>query len=382
MQLEEKKKYFKELSKKIDHDYFDFLTLIHRRYSMYQAQMILKAYRFAEERHRNQKRKCGSPYITHPLSVSYILAEVGFDYKTICAALLHDVVEDTPCTLEEIKEVFDEEIAILVDGVTKMKGSDFNSKEESVVATHKKILNSITKDARIIAIKLSDRLHNMFTLEYLSERKQKEIANETKDFYINLSRIIGSYQVKDELQDLCLYTLNKEKFLQLYELRQDLKRKYAEEFHYIGGRTKEKLNDHGVKMEYNIKIKNLGAIYDEFLRGNKVSEIDDLLALRMLVESAQDCYKTLGIVHETCNPVDSGFCDYIASPKYNGYKSLNTNVSYNDSNFQVRIRTNDMQKSNELGIVSNWSKDTQQVLIEKCDEMFEANKKELKRKGF
>ena len=195
MQLEEKKKYFKELSKKIDHDYFDFLTLIHRRYSMYQAQMILKAYRFAEARHRNQKRKCGSPYITHPLSVSYILAEVGFDYKTICAALLHDVVEDTPCTLDEIKEEFDDEIAILVDGVTKMKGSDFNSKEKSVVATHKKILNSITKDARIIAIKLSDRLHNMFTLEYLSERKQKEIAKETKDFYINLARIIGSYQV-------------------------------------------------------------------------------------------------------------------------------------------------------------------------------------------
>lgn len=382
MQLEEKKKYFKELSKKIDHDYFDFLTLIHRRYSMYQAQMILKAYRFAEERHRNQKRKCGSPYITHPLSVSYILAEVGFDYKTICAALLHDVVEDTPCTLDEIKEEFDDEIAILVDGVTKMKGSDFNSKEKSVVATHKKILNSITKDARIIAIKLSDRLHNMFTLEYLSERKQKEIAKETKDFYINLARIIGSYQVKDELQDLCLYTLNKEKFLELYELRQDLKRNYAEEFHYIGGRTREILNSHGVTMDYNIKIKNLGAIYDENLIGNKTSEINDLLALRMLVENANDCYKALGVVHEICKPIKSGFCDYIASPKYNGYRSLNTNVLYNDSNFQVRIRTNAMQKSNELGIVSKWSKETQQVLSEKCDEMFEANKKELKRKGF
>lgn len=382
MQLDEKKKYFKELSKKIEHDYFDFLTLIHRKYSLYEAQMILKAYRFAEERHHNQKRKCGSPYITHPLSVSYILAEVGFDYKTICAGLLHDVVEDTPCTLEELKEEFDDDIATLVDGVTKMKGSDFNSKEESVVATHKKILNSITKDARIIAIKLSDRLHNMFTLEYLSERKQKEIANETKDFYINLARIIGSYQVKDELQDLCLYTLNKEKFLEIYELRQDLKRKYAEEFHYIGRRTKEKLSSINVLMDYNIKIKNSGAIYDESLRGNKTSEIDDLLALRMLVENVHDCYKTLGVVHETCKPVKCGFCDYIASPKYNGYMSLNTNVLYNDSNFQVRIRTNDMQKSNELGIISNWSKETQQVLSEKCDEMFEANKKELKRKGF
>lgn len=382
MKMNEKQTFFKELFRKFNHDYFDFLSNIHRRYSMDEARVILKAYNFASNYHKGQIRKSGEPFITHPLMVAYTLAEVGFDYKTICAALLHDVVEDTSCALDKIKEAFDLEVSVLVDGVTKMKGSSFNSKQEEIIATHKKILSSITKDARIIAIKLVDRLHNMYTLEYLGDEKQIEIAKETKEFYVNLARIIGSYQIKDELQDLCLYTLNKEKFLELYELRQTLKKEHVEEFHEIGGMTKESLEKLNISMDYNIKIKNIGGIHEELIRGADIHQINDLLALRVLVLKVEDCYKALGAVHEVCTPVRRSLCDYIASPKYNGYKSLNTNVLYKDSNFQVRIRTGQMQRANELGIVSNWSEQTQDILNKKCSIMLKANKKELKKKGF
>ena len=377
----DKKQYFNTLSIYFGHGYLDFLALVHKHYDIVETQEVLKAYRFAKDYHHNQKRKDGSPYMTHPQNVAYILIKAGFDYQTACAALLHDVVEDTSCTLDDIRENFGDTIAALVDGVTKMKGSDFNSLKEEKIATHKKILDSITKDARIIAVKLADRLHNMYTLDFLDKKKQEEIARETLDFYVNLARILGVYQIKDELQDLCLYTLKPDEFKRMFELRTKLKKDHFEEYKYIGEKTKEGLSYLGVDMNYNYKIKNIGSIYQELLYGKNEKEIRDLLAIRMIVKDIANCYQTLGVVHNICMPIEGSFVDYISYPKYNGYRSLNTNVkTYKDSEFQVRIRTTDMQRTNELGIISNWTPETQRVLNDKCYLMLEENKKEQEAK--
>ena len=378
----DKNNYFKELGKRFSHDYLDLLSLARKSYSVFELQKILKAYHIANEAHFNQKRLSGEPFITHPINVAYILAETGFDSDTVCAALLHDVVEDTNYSKEDINQIFGNVISNLVDGVTKMKGSDFTSKRESVIATHKKILDSITKDARIIAIKLADRLHNMFTLDYLREEKQKEIANETLDFYVNLARILGIYQIKDELEDLSLFMLDKDKFLSIYELRQELYEGYEKDFSYVDREARNNLKDIGVNLTSKYKIKNIGGIYSELSNGTKLDEIKDLVAIRMMVENVEDCYKTLGVVHGICKSVPNSFKDLIANPKYNGYQSLITNVvTPDESEFQIRIRTNDMQRTNELGMVSNWSLQTQEHLNSECSKMFDANKKELKMKG-
>ena len=374
--------YFKELDKKFSHDYLDLLNLIRNNYSVFELQKIIKAYQIANEAHFNQKRLSGEPFINHPINVAYILAETGFDSDTVCAALLHDVVEDTNYSKEEIKQIFGDTIATLVDGVTKMKGSDFTSKRQSVIATHKKILDSITKDARIIAIKLADRLHNMFTLDYLKEEKQKEIANETLDFYVNLARILGIYQIKDELQDLSLFILDKNEFLSIYELRQELYEGYQNDFMYINNEAIDNLKDIGVNLNCKYKVKNIGGIYSELSNGIELDKINDLLAIRMIVENVEDCYKTLGVVHGICKSVPNTFKDLISNPKYNGYRSLITNVvTPDEGEFQIRIRTNDMQRTNELGMVTNWSLKTQEHLNNECTKIFEANKKELKMKG-
>ena len=375
--------YFKELSNKFNKNYLDFYKLINENYSFMEVLTILKAYDIASSLHAGQKRKSGEDYIIHPLNISYILAEQGFDYETICAALLHDTVEDTNYTLDDVKNDFGCVISNLVDGVTKMKGSDFTSKEEEKIATHKKILDFITKDSRIIAIKLADRLHNMYTLDSLKYNKQIEIATETKDFYVNLARFLGVYQIKDELQDLSLFILEPEKYLEIYELRKELKAKYYDEIEYLKDNIKQKLDAININMDYNYKIKNIGAINEEFMQNINLYDIKDLLAIRMIVENVSDCYKTLGVIHSSYNMVPNSFYDYIATPKYNGYKSLNTNIKTNNNSlFQIRIRTKEMQRTNSLGIVSNWSLETQEILNEKCSSMFLENKKEMHGKSF
>lgn len=378
----DKKIYFNELSKKFENDYLDFVNMVRKKYDILEVQKILNAYKFANEAHFNQKRLSGEPFIIHPLNVASILVETGFDSDTICASLLHDVVEDTNHTLDEIKNIFGDTVAVLVDGVTKMKGSNFTSKKQAEIATHKKILNGITLDARIIAIKLADRLHNMFTLDYLREEKQKEIASETMDFYVNLARILGIYQIKDELEDLSLFILDKTAFLNLFEIRKELYEIYMKDYTYIDSNAKERLKDINVDLITDYKIKNVGGIYSELSNNYSLEEINDLVSVRMIVNNIEDCYKSLGIIHGICRAIPNSFKDLISSPKYNGYQTLITNVlTPNDSEFQVRIRTNDMQKKNRLGIVSNWSLKTQEFLKEECSNMFEANKKELKMKG-
>ena len=373
-----KYKYFSDLTDLFNHDYFDFMDLVSHRFNEEEAYMVKKSYDIANGLHDGQKRKSGEEYIIHPLKVAYALLVYGFDYETICAALLHDTLEDTSYTKEELEHDFNTNIGILVDGVTKMKGSKFLTKEETKLMTHEKIMNSITLDARIIAIKLADRLHNMYTLDYLSKPKQIEIATETKEFYINLSRILGIYQVKEQLQDLCLFYLNPELFLKYYDIRMEIKEENFESYRSISRNVKKELEHENIFMDYIYKVKNVGSIYDKAKSGLLLSEIHDLVAIKMMVNNLKDCYETLNVIENNYNVIPNSICDMIKNPKYNGYSTLNVSVKTNSLyNMELKIRTYKMQRHNELGMVSNWNIENQKILNEKCSSMINIYKEEI-----
>lgn len=372
-------KYFEDLTNLFNSDYFDFMDMVSHKFNEKEAFMVKKAYDTASSLHSGQKRKSGEEYIIHPLKVAYALLVYGFDYETVCAALLHDTVEDTSYTNEELEHDFNKNIAVLVDGVTKMKGSKFLSKEETKLMTHEKIMNSITKDARIIAIKLADRLHNMYTLDYLPRNKQLEIANETKDFYINLSRILGIYQVKEQLQDLCLFYINKELFLEYYDIRMQIKKESFESYRKISRDVQKRLDDINVFMDYIYKVKNVGAIYEKsVLEGISLDKVHDLVAIKMMVNEVEDCYKTLNVIENNYDVVPNSVLDMIKEPKYNGYSTLNVSVKTNAFyNTELKIRTYKMQRQNELGMVSNWNRENQKLLNEKCSFMIDMYKDKI-----
>lgn len=266
------------------------------------------------------------------------------DYQTVAAGLLHDTIEDTCYTLKECEEDFGPTITKIVDGVTKI-GNDVNEK------THEKILKAAQDEPRIIAVKAAgDRLHNMYTLDALPASKQIEISRETLDFYVPITKILGIYQLKDELQDLCLYYLDKENFLSIYNERTRLKEKFESVLDELGSKAQYLLSRDGVAMSYNYRVKNVGGIYEG---KDSYDELSDLLAIKMVLDDKYLCYRTLGVIHSVSKPIKGGFKDFIATPKNNGYRSLNTNVSYSDANIQVRVRTKDMQRTNDMGIFSD-----------------------------
>ncbi len=354
--MEDVKKHFEKLGNQFAHNQDEFLKLIPNctRFDNDQVRLIYKALYKADELHGkySKPRKSGEPYITHPIAVSSILVKYGLDASTVAAALLHDTVEDTPYTLYDCEKDFGEEIATLVDGVTKI-GHDVNN------ATHEKIIKSAEKDVRSIGIKSGDRLHNMYTLDALKPSKQIEIATETKNFYVPIAKILGIYQLKDELQDLCLYYLDKDEFFKYENERNRLKNKYEKLCIDLADETQYRLSKLGIGMNYNYRIKNIGGIYEEVINGNEIKDISDLLAIKMVLADVSMCYKTLDVVHDFTYPIMKSLEDYISDPKENGYKSLNTNVLYKDANVQVRIRTKQMQGVNDIGVFSDCNDDVQ-----------------------
>lgn len=353
--MDNTKKYFKKLDTLFSKNEGEFLKLIPtcKQFDKEQIKIIYEAFYKASELHEGQKRKNGKPYITHPIGVASILANFGLDYETVTAGLLHDTIEDTSYTLADCEQDFGSAITKIVDGVTKI-GNDVN------VETHEKILEASKEEPRIIAVKAAgDRLHNMYTLDALNSSKQIEIATETKEFYVPIAKILGMYLLKDELQDLCLYYLDRNNFINLYELRKELKLKYNKTLDELGSKTQELLSKQGIPMSYNYRVKNVGGIYEE---QKKPSDISDLLAIKMVLFDKYDCYSTLGQIHGISQPIKGSFQDFIATPKNNGYRSLNTNVMYKDANIQVRMRTNDMQKTNDLGIFSDLNQDAKDRL--------------------
>ena len=325
-------------------------------YNIEGLEMVKKAYYYAEELHKGQKRQSGEDYITHPLNVAYTLAEMYADTDTLCAALLHDTLEDTKITKEQIAIDFNDDVANLVDGVTKISRMNFATKQEQNLANTRKIITSITNDVRIIIIKLADRLHNMRTLQFKSEFKQKENAKETLLLYVPLADRLGMHIIKSELEDLSLKYYNSDAYQRVRDIRmkidEDTKQCREEMLQTIN----KVLTDANIPHELKIRTKNIYGIYKRLEQGQKLSDIHDLLALKILVDNVAKCYPTLGLVHEEYFPVNNRFKDYIANPKTNLYSSLHTTVFGADGRLvQIQIRTFEKEKIASYGLTAFWN---------------------------
>ncbi len=318
--------------------------------------VIEKAYNFALKVHAGQKRVSGEVYIIHPLGVAQIIADLELDPVTIAAGILHDVVEDTETSLEELREIFGEEISLLVDGVTKLSKLQFTSKEEHQAENLRKMFVAMAKDIRVILIKLADRLHNMRTLKYLYPPKRREIATETLEIYAPLAHRLGIYKLKWELEDLAFRFLEPERYYNLVD-RLVKKREDREEFiSRVINKLKERLEDVGIEADIQGRPKHLYGIYEKMERqGKDINEIYDLTGIRLLVENIKDCYGALGIVHTLWRPIPGRFKDFIAMPKANMYQSLHTTVvCAKNELLEVQIRTWEMHRTSEYGIAAHW----------------------------
>ena len=333
----------------------DDLINILKTYNAEEIGKVQRAYNYAKELHDGQYRQSGEPYITHPLNVAYILAEMHADGDTVCAGLLHDTLEDTVATKEDIAEIFNFDIANLVDGVTKLAKMNFFSKEERNFANTRKIITGITSDVRIIIIKLADRLHNMRTLQFKSEFKQKENALETIDIFVPLAYYIGAYRVKSELEDLSLRYLRPDIYRQIEEQKINIEEESQQCLREMLFKIKTMLENKNIPNEIKVRTKNIYGIYKRLNEGNKLTEIHDLLALKIMVDEIEDCYRTLYYVHSSFPPINSYFKDYICSPKTNMYRSLHTTVfGPEDKLVQTQIRTFDMDRVASFGLTAYW----------------------------
>ena len=320
-------------------------------------ELIKKAYNLASEKHGSQLRKSGEPYIIHPIGVAYILAELGMDDETICAALLHDVVEDTEVTHEDLVQIFGTSIAEMVAGVTKLGNIRFTSVEEKQVENYRKMFLAMGKDIRVILIKLADRLHNMRTLKHISRGRQIANAEETRDLFAPLANRLGIYSLKWELEDLAFKYLYPEQY---HDIVIELDKKRDERLAFINKirvDLEKSIKEQGIKAEITGRAKHLYSIYKKMQRDNKsLDQIYDLFALRILVNSVRDCYAVLGIVHEMYTPMPGRFKDYIAVPKTNMYQSIHTTlIGPKGVPFEVQIRTWEMHRTAEYGIAAHWA---------------------------
>ncbi len=326
-----------------------------RSYNEEDISIIEKAYEFAKDLHKGQVRQSGEEYITHPLSVAYILAEMHADSDTVCAGLLHDTLEDTNITKEDIAENFNKDVANLVDGVTKIRKLNFSTKQAQNLANTRKIITGITEDVRIIIIKLADRLHNMRTLQYKSEFKQKENSLETMEIFVPLAYYIGAYRIKSELEDLSLRYLKPDTYKQIEERKLTLENDNEQSLQEILFKIKSMLEDKNIPNEIKVRTKNIYGIYKRLNDGHRLSDIHDLLALKVMVDSIENCYLTLGMVHKEYPPINDKFKDYICNPKTNMYRSLHTTVfGPDDKLVQTQIRTFDMDKIASFGLCTYW----------------------------
>lgn len=324
----------------------------------YDLSKIISSYEFAAKAHSNQVRSSGEPYITHPLAVSFILLELGMDTDTICAAMLHDVVEDTDTTLEQVKKLFGQDVAMLVDGVTKLGKIPLFTKEEQQAENVRKILLAMSQDIRVIIIKLCDRLHNMRTLQFRPSSKQRNTALETMNIYAPLAHRLGIRAVKDEIEDLAFRYLDPYAYSEIENI---LKKRNDEREAFIDS-IKQQINgrfaNEGFEKPPQIdgRVKSIYGIYKKaYLQGKNIEEIYDKYAVRIIVQSVTECYNSLGLIHDMFRPIPNRFKDYIATPKANMYQSLHTTVIGREGiPFEVQIRTWEMHYTAEYGIAAHW----------------------------
>ena len=333
------------------------IARIRRYHPSTDVSMIEKAYQLAKKAHGGQCRKSGEPYIVHPLWVAIILADLEMDKETIVSGMLHDVVEDTEVSEEDIKREFGEEVALLVDGVTKLGRLSYSSDKLEVQAENlRKMFLAMAKDIRVIIIKLADRLHNMRTLEFMTPAKQKEKAKETMDIYAPIAQRLGISKIKTELDDLALKYSQPEVFFDLVNQINARKTEREEFVQQIVDEVSTHMKNASIKADVNGRVKHFFSIYKKMVNQDKtVDQVYDLFAVRIIVDSVKDCYAALGVIHEMYTPIPGRFKDYIAMPKPNMYQSLHTTLMTSVGQpFEIQIRTQEMHKTAEYGIAAHW----------------------------
>ncbi len=334
----------------------EFIAKLESLNHKYNSPLVVKAFEIANNLHKGQLRKSGEPYIIHPIAVSFILANFGMDTETIVAGLMHDVVEDTPYTREQLVEDFGEEIALLVDGVTKLGNIKYDSKEELQAENFRKMFLAMSKDIRVLIIKLADRLHNMRTLEYMPTKKREEKALETLEIYAPLAGRLGIYSIKFELEDLALMYLHPNEYKELSSKVSQRRESRESVVQRLISEIKEGLDNAHIECEVMGRSKHLYSIYKKMvIQKKQLDEIFDLTAIRIIVDSVKDCYAALGLVHTKWTPIPGRFKDYIAMPKPNMYQSIHTTVLDDNGNpFEIQIRTKEMHRIAEYGIAAHW----------------------------
>ena len=337
--------------------YKDLIRSIHKYHPSDDITMVERAYQIARDAHKDQKRKSGEPYIIHPLCVAIILADLELDKESIVAVILHDVVEDTVMTLDEITEVFGPEVALLVDGVTKLTQLSWSMDKVEIQAENlRKMFLAMAKDIRVILIKLADRLHNMRTLEFMKPEKQKEKARETMDIYAPIAHRLGISKIKVELDDLSLKYLKPEVYYDLAEkisLNKEARKAFVND---IVEEVRHHMADAEIASTVDGRVKHFFSIYKKMVKQDKtLDQIYDMFAVRIIVDSVKDCYGALGVIHELYKPIPGRFKDYIAMPKPNMYQSLHTTlIGSNGQPFEIQIRTYEMHRTAEYGIAAHW----------------------------
>ncbi|MBC2870260.1 bifunctional (p)ppGpp synthetase/guanosine-3',5'-bis(diphosphate) 3'-pyrophosphohydrolase [Bittarella massiliensis] len=322
----------------------------------YDLAVIDRAYQLAYDAHGEQKRRSGEPYITHPVQVAALLWELGMDTDCVVAALLHDVVEDTPTSLEEVSKQFGPDVALLVDGVTKLGKIQFTTKEDEQAENIRKMLLAMSKDIRVILIKLCDRLHNMRTLEVMPEQHRRDKALEVMEVYAPIAHRLGISSVKEELEDLALKYLDPFGYYQIQEYLNSRKVDTEDFLEIVTGRIRERLKDYEDVIEISGRVKSIYGIYRKvFMSGRSFDEIYDIVAVRILCNTVNECYNILGLMHDLFRPIPNRFKDYISTPKPNMYQSLHTTViSKEKMPFEIQIRTYEMHHTAEYGIAAHW----------------------------
>ena len=339
-----------------DVEFKHLIDTIHTYLPQAKCDDVTKAYNLAEEAHKDQRRVSGEPYILHPLAVAQILADMKIDTTTITASLLHDVVEDTSYTLEDIKKMFGKEVAFLVDGVTKLSRLNYRTKEDQQLNSMRKMFLAMAKDVRVVVIKLADRLHNMRTLRYMRSDKQKRIAQETLEIFAPLAHRLGIFNIKWELEDLSFRYLEPDKYYDLVDQMKQKRHVREEIVNESIDVLKKALDEAHIHCEINGRPKHFYSIYKKMKKDNRdLSQVYDLFAIRVIVDDVKDCYGVLGIVHSLWKPLPYRFKDYIAMPKPNNYQSLHTTViGTRGQPVEIQIRTWEMHRIAEYGVAAHW----------------------------
>ena len=339
-----------------DVEFKHLIDTIHTYLPRAKCDDVTKAYNLAEEAHKDQRRVSGEPYILHPLAVAQILADMKIDTTTITASLLHDVVEDTSYTLEDIKKMFGKEVAFLVDGVTKLSRLNYRTKEDQQLNSMRKMFLAMAKDVRVVVIKLADRLHNMRTLRYMRSDKQKRIAQETLEIFAPLAHRLGIFNIKWELEDLSFRYLEPDKYYDLVDQMKQKRHVREEIVNEAIDVLKKALDEAHIHCEINGRPKHFYSIYKKMKKDNRdLSQVYDLFAIRVIVDDVKDCYGVLGIVHSLWKPLPYRFKDYIAMPKPNNYQSLHTTViGTRGQPVEIQIRTWEMHRIAEYGVAAHW----------------------------